>query len=300
MAAAVLLRFVTLSNPFLIAIAALAPWFLALGVVLTAFLFDKKFGAVALVVVVLGTVIALPGAFLPRGGCDVDDTRTDGDIVIASQNVLFGLASPAEVAGQLSAVGPDIILLQEAEPGFVDQVVDGLDGQFEHRVQSDFQVILSQYPLTEGSGPDIDQSNVHTLLAATVATPAGELSLVNVHAAAPHVRGERPTQIAQFEFLAEQSQQAGLVAMGDFNSVNADRAFRTLLADGGLVNAHSEVGCGFGVTWSPFRSLGPALLGLDHAVVGDGWEVEAFEVLGNAGSDHKGIAVRISSAQADG
>lgn len=294
MVGATLLRFVTLSDPLLIAIAALAPWFLGVGVLATAALHDKKLCLVAALVVGLAVVVVLPGGLAPRTGCDVVEGRSDADLVVASQNVLFGLASPADIASQLQAVDPDVILLQEAEPGFVDAFTRSLDESYEHQIQSDFQVILSRYPVTAGEQLILGSNNVHTLLPATVDAPVGELSLFNVHAAPPHVAGERQNQILQFDYLEEQASQGPLLAMGDFNSMPADRAYRTLLSDGGLVDAHSDVGCGFGVTWSPLRSFGPALLGLDHAIVGPGWDAEAFEVLGNAGSDHKGIAVRIS------
>ena len=290
---AVLFRFFDLNNPILIAVAALAPWFLAFGVFVTAVLHDWKLGVVAALVVGLVGVAALPGDIAPRTGCDVGAGRMDDHLVIASQNVLFGSPLSADVADQLSELEPDVVILQEAEPAFVQGVLDALDGSFEHTHQSEFQAILSRLPLSDVDQLRSDDNPVHTLLLATATTPSGPLSLVNVHAAPPHVPGERENQRAQFVSLAEWSSEVPLLAIGDFNSVQADRAFRTLQVDGGLVDAHNEAGCGFGVTWSPVPRVGLALLGLDHALVGQGWEADAFEILDYEGSDHQAIVVRI-------
>ena len=72
-----------------------------------------------------------------------------------------------------------------------------------------------------------------------------------------------------------------------FNSSASHADYRRLVASG-LTDAHREVGCGSGLTWSVF---GVRLLSLDHMLTAPTVQVTSFEVLDyGGGSDHKAIA----------
>ena len=287
------MRFVEIDFFLLLAMTALAPWaFLGLAIVVAG-LTDWK--ALLVVVVAAGAlvVVSIPGPVPPRTDCEVSGSNALNEIVVYSHNTLFGTADPTELAEQVSAVEADIILLQEADAGFEQRLAALLD-DYPHRAQLGLQAVLSRWELTDVERALPSQSDTQSLVGATVQAPGGDVRLINVHAAPPHIPGGRASQRVQFDGIAEIESPIPVLAMGDFNADPSDAFYRSFVERGGFVDAHQAVGCGFGVTWSPLPGVGPALLGLDHALVSKDFTVEAFQVLDYAGSDHKGIAVRVS------
>ena len=287
------LRFVEIDLFLLLAMTALAPWFFLALAIVVAGLTNWK----ALLVVLLGAaalvVVSVPGPVPPRTGCEVVGVVDTNEVVVYSHNTLFGSANPEKVAEQIARVEADIVFLQEADLSYSDQLAPFLD-DYPHREQHGRQAVFSRWEVANAERFFTSQSGTPGILDMTVRAPVADLRLINVHASPPHIPVGRSAQREHFELLTEIDGPKPHLAMGDFNADPSDALFRSTVDRGGFVDAQQEVGCGFGVTWSPLKGLGPALLGLDHALVSEGATVEAFEILDYAGSDHKGIAVRVS------
>ncbi len=291
------LRFVEVDQRLFLGLVPVAPWIFLLSVLVAAALHSRTLVGCVGVASVVAVAVAMPGTVLPRTGCSVPLDGVDNGIVLYSHNVQVSRGDQDALVAQIESVNADIVVLQEADAEFVESLGSGL-ANYPHRVQRGWQAIFSRWDvLLEDDGQAFD---IVGALAVAVDTPAGQLRVVNVHSPWPLKPGGRDVQIQQFEQLGEilaENEAMAIVALGDFNATSADVRYRTLAsgesARGQIVDAHREVGCGFGVGWSPNPGIGPALLGIDHAVV-SGAHVESYEVLGYAGGDHKGIAVQIS------
>lgn len=286
------LTFVEVDNTLLLGAIPLAPWlFLASAVVFAGL--QNKVLLVAITIAAVGVVtVASPGSASPSAECSVARNNSGGT-VLYSHNVLFGTADPELVVAQAADAGADIILFQEATADFIERVSPLLD-RHPHVVIDGYQAVFSRHEVSS-NGRSFGSPDVLGLLDTTIEAPEGELRLINVHATPPHIPDGRDTQIEQFAFLADaldvDNSSIPTIAMGDFNATPFDTRYRSLVDDD-VTDAHDAVGCGLGVTWSPTAGLGPALLGLDHALT-TGVEVEAFEIYDYAKSDHKGIAVLV-------
>ncbi len=290
------LRFVHLEGRLWFGLVPIAPW-LCMGAACAAAAFiDRRSVGVVVVASITAIALAMPGPTLPRWGCSVSEAAGVEDVVIYSHNAKVGEVNAEELAGQVESVGADVVVLQEARASFVEQLAPLLDN-YPFAVSKGELLILSRWELSEQLAV---AGEILGAFDAVVDTPAGQLRVVNVHSPWPLLpvgRSKQVTQFAQLHDVLSSNGEMPVVALGDFNATTADLRYRELASgkaeNGSIVDAHGVVGCGFGVTWSPVAGFGPALLGLDHAAV-SGAEVEAFEVLGYAGGDHRGIAVRIS------
>ncbi len=286
-----LLRFVDLDHLLLLGVVPLSPVLVAVGLLILA----ATYGLRTLVGVTGGLVLAvglaLPGTVLPRTGCTVVTNPASPGFVVFSHNALVGNQAVQEFAAQLVASNPDVVLLQEAPEAFVEALVAELeDGKYPHIETHGLQSILSRWALT-----DVATTGTRTggALIATMNAPNSSVRIANFHASAP-LSGERRTnQRIEFEAMSKwrEAESVDLV-MGDFNAGAAQPLYRNAVGDG-YVDAHRSAGCGTGLTWRQVDT--PALLSLDHALVHESYDVESFEVLDYAGSDHKAIAVRISA-----
>ncbi len=290
-----LLRFIEIEieSAMLLAVVALAPWVMAMGMLLVAVLTGWKVGVAALAAIVVFAMAALPGTVIPRMGCDVVAGRSDSDVVVFSHNVLFGVPGTDVIAEQIASVEPDIVVLQEADELIAGELLDRFDG-LAHGVTEGRQVILSRWEISEVEQTLPFGNGTHALLRSEIDTPLGVVDVVNVHATPPIIDGGRQSQFAQFDYLAGTDFSNPVLAMGDFNAAPSDKRFRASVGSSDFIDARREAGCGFGVSWSATPGSGPAHLAIDHALVA-GLTVESFEVLDYVGSDHKAIAVRLSS-----
>jgi endonuclease/exonuclease/phosphatase family metal-dependent hydrolase len=82
-----------------------------------------------------------------------------------------------------------------------------------------------------------------------------------------------------------------VVLLGDLNQTRWSALFKELL-DGGQLHP-ACAGHGLCFTWAPFTGF-PLGLGIDHVLVGEGVQVEEFEVLPwLEGSDHRALRARL-------
>ena len=79
---------------------------------------------------------------------------------------------------------------------------------------------------------------------------------------------------------------------GDLNASNGHRRFRELLHAGDLRDAQDVGGGGFVATW-PVGGRIPAVLRLDHILVGPDIGIAGVHVLGPLGADHRGVEARL-------
>lgn len=111
-----------------------------------------------------------------------------------------------------------------------------------------------------------------------------------VHVNSPSSIYDLPRWQADFAQLDRSVADAGprTIVAGDLNATAGHRRFRLLLQTGDLRDAQDVGGGGFSDTW-PADSWIPALLRIDHVLVGPEIGVEAFRTLPFVGSDHLGI-----------
>jgi len=287
------LRFVDFDSILLLGLVAVSPVAIfAAGILLAATAGLRSFFGALVVVAVIGA-LALPGTLWPRTGCAISIDRDDSTIVVMSHNALVGNdAFFSSFVAQVRTIDPDVLLLQET-PG---ELLSGLqvklgDELFANVQSAGLQHIASKWPLADGW---LDGSLTGGLVAATVASPAGDIRIANVHLSAPVNSERRRNQIAEFERLPVWVNEQNLdLLMGDFNAGASQKAFRDAIP-GDMVDAHRAAGCGTGLTWTRSVGRGPAILSLDHALVDASISIEDFVIGDFAGSDHKAITVELS------
>ncbi len=318
-----LLRFVSFDNPWLHLFVPLAPVGLVASLLGLAVLLPRRARLGGLVVVVVGSALALPGPLLPRFGCTgraAEAAASSQAVTVFSHNASYEVFDSELVAAEIIEVGADVVLLQEVDPAMTAGLNSSLPAPFEHVVtgageQTLSLSILSRWPITDV----IDSVSAHEsllanrwtddvnpMLFATVGTPQGELRLANVHLSAP--RSPKLVERRRIEVPVVRDQlvawkQAGNpnlpdLMMGDFNASTSHADFRMLMTDAGYVDGHRLAGCGLGTTWSPL-SRGPAVLALDHALVQADpdervFTIEAMRSHGYAASDHRAVSVVLS------
>lgn len=140
-----------------------------------------------------------------------------------------------------------------------------------------------------------------------VEAPAGPVTVFAVHVANPQTGfAEWAPDLAVVRQVSERHLGESLVVVGDFNATREHAPLGDLLAVG-LADAAEQAGRGWLPTFPAQRLYGPwagihypSMIGLDHVLVGPGveaTEVRAFRV---DGTDHRGLAARLTLRDASG
>ncbi|MCB0996655.1 MAG: endonuclease/exonuclease/phosphatase family protein [Acidimicrobiales bacterium] len=214
-------------------------------------------------------------------------------LTVYTHNVLFQRPSDAgALIDQILALDPDVIALQELTPPDATAIAaSAIDERWPYSFVMDRDGpwgsgIWSKYPIIGQEHVLVTEGNVP---AVRLRTPAGPVTIANVHTNAPRDRAARQRWEHEFDLLTRwvQDQPGYVVVVGDFNATMQHAPFRDLL-DTGLRDAHLERGDGWAATFPADRSF-PPVLRIDHVLVGD--DVEVLEVgSGDAtGSDHKPV-----------
>lgn len=284
-------RFVDFDNLLLLGLVAVVPLLLAMSVLAVGFLSGRRFAVVSLALVVLVSVLALPGTVVPRVGCTVGASPGNEAVIVMSHNVFLSNSDPAALLAQIERVNPDVLLLQESSGQLFDELYVDLSRRYEHVLSSGLQFVVSRWELSDRFEAGTSSGGA---LVASVDTPRGLIRIANVHPSAPTTLDRRANQRLEYQQMRQWRESESVdVVMGDFNAGASHAIYRSVVSDG-YVDAHREAGCGTGLTWSPNVERIPAALSLDHALVNQRLSVEAFQVLDFAGSDHKAIAVEVS------
>lgn len=314
------LRFVSFDNPWLHLLVPLAPAGLVVSLAAMFVLSAGKVRVGGLVAVLVGSMLALPGAVLPRTGCNsrgVQAADSAKAVTVFSHNASYEAFEVEAVAGEIINSGADVVLLQEADPAMTAVLNDSLPDPFEHTLSGAGEKTLSLSVLSRWPIVDVIDSvvgheallsnrwteDVNPILFATIETSLGPLRLANVHVSAPRSselvyrrRIEIPVVVDQLRAWDQSGDpKSPDLIMGDFNSSASHADFRRLMVESGYVDGHRLAGCGLGTTWSPL-SAGPGFLALDHALVRSDsaeriFEVETLRSHGYAASDHRAISV---------
>ncbi len=123
--------------------------------------------------------------------------------------------------------------------------------------------------------------------------PDATVRLLAVHVNAPSSIYDLPRWIGDMDRLVVEVSDSPprTVVAGDLNATSGHRRYRDLTRAGDLRDAHDVAGGGVAATWPLRRAWTPQLLRLDHVLVGPGLGIESFHLLGDLGSDHRGVAV---------
>jgi endonuclease/exonuclease/phosphatase (EEP) superfamily protein YafD len=198
---------------------------------------------------------------------------------------------------------PDVVALLELTPRTAERLDKaGLAAGYPHRL-----VKASDSPLS-GAGlysriPIEDASLLPTVTSvmpgATVRVGGVAVRVQAVHTAPP-VGGLIGRWQAEHVALATLARTAGtaLVLAGDFNSGRQHPEWRKLAA-AGLVDAHEARSRGVVRTWPDDRALLPALLDLDHVMVGRAVVVLDISERSGLGSDHKALLADLAVTSVD-
>lgn len=282
--------------PVLVAVEASARWLLIAAwplLVLTLLGRLRLLGAVA-AALSLAQLVLLGQAFVLGGDRSAADPRAV--LQLTTANILLDNDRPQALAAALADDDSDVVLLQEVTPAVRDALrATPLWSAYPYRVDAardgyGGQLLLSRLPLTE-TGSALPAALDGAATAAVVETAAGPVELVGVHLAAPITPQNLAAWQAQLEALGtlrETAADAPLVIAGDFNATLDHAPFRALLdgRDGGTASTDvfSAVGSGFGFSWPAWA--GPALLRIDHILVGAAVEPLTVQTRPTPGSDH--------------
>jgi endonuclease/exonuclease/phosphatase (EEP) superfamily protein YafD len=215
-------------------------------------------------------------------------------VTIASANLLFLNERVTDVAAELEARQPDVIVFNEFTAEHqMTLAATPLADTYLFRVEradgsSRGVAVWSRLPLDERDG---SPTTFHQHVDVDVATPDGPLRVFATHL---------PTPIDDLDMwrrdlgtLADLGTELDgpTVVVGDLNASYWHPDFRQLL-DAGLVDAHDATGNGFTVTWPTDRVV-PPFVRLDHVLTGGALVATDASAFDLAGSDHRGVLVTV-------
>lgn len=292
------LRWRDVDEVYLVAIVALTP-FLLVPLVLAdvAAWFSRstalRIAAAAVTAACLFTVAPFDAVV----GCR--PSSADGAITILTANVLASGGRAGAIAANIAEADPDIVLLQEVNSSFLDELSDEqILEAWPHRsnevsaIQSR-ALVWSKWPLSD---LELDPQAADHFVQARVEAPQGPFTVAVLHIASPISGDDLQLWHEQFETLGRLSTAEPMVMGGDFNATEDHRPFRNLL-DQGWTDVHDDKGCGPDLTW-PTRGLPFPVMRLDHILVTDHFEVLSTELGDPGGSDHHPVISRIRFADA--
>jgi endonuclease/exonuclease/phosphatase (EEP) superfamily protein YafD len=217
---------------------------------------------------------------------------------IFDANVYEGNPTMAGYAAEIRRDRPDIVTLEEASPGDVDQLsargaLDRLPYQFwNHGLGSRSLVIISRFRLGPTSASAVDGQPY--LARTTIEIPRRPLALWIVHTTAPidpSVQAWNDELDGIHGFLRAQH-PGRLLVVGDFNATWGNRGFRAILATG-LVDGAAARGDALDMTWSQLTSPLPPLIRIDHVLTGPGVVVSSIHSAPGPGSDHRALIATV-------
>lgn len=209
-------------------------------------------------------------------------------------NLWFEHEDPPRAAAAVLDQDVDVVVLIEYTPEHAAAFsTPELEERYEHRWEEPLPdgagiAILSKLPFSEPDLIDMTLTGLRTELDVGAAEP---VTLFAVHPVSPANIYSLPIWQDDMRGLTAELATAGpaTVIAGDLNSSAGHRRFRNLLRVGDLRDAADVGGAGFVPTW-PLEGGWPALLRLDHILVGEAIGVVDVEVVDGAGSDHRGVA----------
>lgn len=278
-------------DPFLLMIARafLWQWALCAAAVAVLALFTCKWWSAGSAVVVAALL-----AFPPRPTVQATPGPEGSDLVrVAQMNVFQPNDDHAEVLAAAIATQADVISFQEVSPEWARVLLDGLSTRYPYH-----QLVPGNncYGIALFSRLPFQRVEVlpllrRPMLCAEVATPAGPVRLLSVHATSPGSFAHFQERNAQLRALARlvNERPMPLVLFGDLNTVSWDRALVELCRKTGLREHPGNTNA----TWPSLAGF--ALIPLDHILVTEELAVSGLNIFTISGSDHRGVTATIRS-----
>lgn len=226
---------------------------------------------------------------------------------ILSANLKNGAADPDAFANQVAALAVDVLALQEVSFDQAEPLTRLLD--FGEIVPSDYFIgrgLLCRHPVKIERVPLVWGFALTARLEPGDWNPlTGPVEIMNLHVAAPHMLSPLPGPVLRWHqgrefdaFLARADQGTqpapARLMVGDFNSTPGWPWYRRMASrfSDAAVEFAAKSGASTEPTWGPLPS-GPKVLRIDHGFT-RGLEVEGFEVLEIAGSDHSALVIDLA------
>ncbi|MCH7868562.1 MAG: endonuclease/exonuclease/phosphatase family protein [Myxococcales bacterium] len=226
---------------------------------------------------------------------------------ILSANLKNGGADPEAFANLVASLSVDVLALQEVSFGQAEPLTELFDhgeiypddNYVGRGLLSRFPVCVERIPMSWGFvlTARLESRDWNHL--------SGPVEITNLHVAAPHILAPRPglalrwhqaRELDAYLERADQETQPGpaRLMVGDFNATPGWPWYRRMASR--FTDAAAELAAKAGTstvpTWGPWLG-GPKLLRIDHGFI-RGLEVEAFEVLEIAGSDHSALVIDLT------
>ncbi len=239
--------------------------------------------AVRLAPYVLPLAVAWPVPTVPAGTCPVGDR-----LRVLAANVQRTNRHSHELIETVRRFDPDIAWFQEVDDWWRDELsslAPTLPKQVSDAQSNYFGILLaSKLTLTEGSVPELTNSNSPSVFA-TATLPSGRaVRLYAIHPRPPQIgqsTAERDAQLMAVALAAHEDTAAHLV-LGDLNTVPWAGVLDRLERVGRFFDP--RIGRGLSITWNANSSV--AKWPLDHILTGPGITLQRLVVLPAFGSDH--------------
>jgi endonuclease/exonuclease/phosphatase (EEP) superfamily protein YafD len=210
---------------------------------------------------------------------------------VLTSNILAHNQTPQAVIEYLQVADADIILLAEIQPDMLAQVTQALSAQYPYlhdaAQRGTFGIALfSRYPLLTAQTHRLG-INRHPSIQATIAWQDHVVTVYGAHPFPPLGADgtlRRDSEIAAIQALIAQ-ETGPLILMGDLNATPWSASMRQLISTTDL--RYAAHGYGIRPTW-PAGGYGSLLVGvpLDHVLVSSEWQVTAYRLGPDVGSDH--------------
>lgn len=231
-----------------------------------------------------------------RGLLAAEEPGDGAPLSVLAQNLWYEHPEPDRAARALLRVDADVLVLIEYTPAHAAALrAAGLEDRYPYRWEEPGDLggglaVASQVPILASERISTWSGAVRV----TLDTGGGPVDLVAVHPIAPSDKWGLRRWRTDYRTLTAHLSGVGpaTIVAGDFNAVGAHRRFRKLMTVGELRDAADVSGSGFGPTW-PGTGWVPAVMRLDHVLVGDALGVEDHRVLPDIGADHRGVLTRL-------
>lgn len=208
--------------------------------------------------------------------------QTDGNLVVASQNVQASSGTADASARALQQQGADLVALTELDAESREQAIAELAGSHPYSYLVGTVGLWSTLPIAEAHPLDLGLG-WRRALAAQVEAPGGPIEVYVIHAASlrPGSQSARDTMLRALGDTIAADAADRVIAIGDFNAAATDPALAAIRAQ--LDEPRQEAG-GFGFTWP----AGVPLARIDH-VYQRGFVDSSAKTLRAGESDHLAI-----------
>lgn len=216
-------------------------------------------------------------------------------ITVMTANLHAGRADGIDLVGIASEEGVDVLVVEEVTSRDVAEMERaGLDSLFPHRVGDasdgegvDGTMVFSRLPLGEATA-------LPTVLDGWRVGVGADLTLLAVHVVGP-------TDVGPWRADLDAVREAAVAAdadlvVGDLNATLDNRPMRLLAADGWR-SAAELANQGWQPTWPVIDWLGlpiPALVQVDHVLVGRSLAALSTRTVGIPGSDHRAVVAEVA------